>query len=105
MDNIYNLIENTEDVNKKFENEEVLKKIKEDVIKKFAEYQKTMAFMCADAPIEILCLPKQIEKILLSNGLLRVYDLFNCDFSKIKGLGEVRIRELTTQLDKFISML
>ena len=105
MDNIYNLIENADEVNKKLENEEVLKKIKEEVIKKFAEYQKTIAFMCADAPIEILCLSKPIEKALLSHGLLRVYDLFNCDFTKIKGLGEVRIGELTAQLDKFFSML
>ncbi len=105
MDNIYNLIENTDDVNKKLENEEVIKKIKEEVIKKFAEYQKTLAFMCADAPIEILCLPKPIEKILLSNGLLRVYDLFNCDFTKIEGLGEMRIGKLASHLDQFISML
>ncbi len=82
-----------------------MSKIKEEVLKKFSEYRTTIAFMAADAPIGILCLPPPIEKVLLSNGLLRVYDLFNCDFVKVEGLGEARIRNLTTCLDKFFSML
>lgn len=80
-------------------------KLKEMVAKKLAEYQKTISYMSADAPISILCLPKSVETILLRNNLLRVYDLFNRDFSKIEGLNETRVRDLTSSLDKFLSML
>jgi hypothetical protein len=82
-----------------------MQKIKEEVLKKFSEYRTLIQYMATDAPIEILCLPKPIEKILLSNRLFRVYDLFNVDFVEIKGLGEARIRQLTTCLDQFFSML
>lgn len=92
-------------VNAQFERDKELQKIREEVLKKFQEYKKTIAYMAADAPIEILCLPKTIEGILLREGFLRVYDLFNCDFTKIKGFGDARIRDLTACLDKFFSML
>lgn len=80
-------------------------KLKEMVAKKLAEYQKTISYMSADAPISILCLPKSVETVLLRNNLLRVYDLFNRDFSEIEGLNETRVRDLTASLDKFLSML
>jgi hypothetical protein len=89
----------------KFEHDMKMAKIKEEVLKKFAEYRNTISFMAADAPIEILCLPPQIQAALLTHGLLRVYDLFDCDFTKVKGLGVARIRLLATCLDKFFSML
>lgn len=90
---------------KKMEHDLKMQKIKEEVLIKFEEYRKTMSYMAADAPIEILCLPSQILTPLLDHGLLRVYDLFDCDFTKVKGLGIARIRLLTTCLDKFFSML
>lgn len=80
------------------------KKIKEELLKKLEEYRKAMKLMAADAPLGILCLPKVIEKALLDHGCLRVYDLFNLDFTEVKGLGETRIRDLTSRLDQFISM-
>lgn len=80
-------------------------KLREMVAKKLAEYQKTLSYMAADAPISILCLPKSVENILLRNGLLRVYDLFDRDFTEIEGLTEIRIRDLTASLDKFLSMM
>lgn len=82
-----------------------MQKVREEVLKKFSEYRNTLNYMAADAPIEILCLPPAIEKILLSHGCLRVYDLIDMDFVKIKGLGEIRIRHLTACLDQFLSML
>ena len=82
-----------------------LTKIRIEVIKKYEEYNMTMKYLAADAPIGILCLPKAIETILVDNGYLRVYDLFNADFTKIKGFGVVRIRDLTARLDEFFSML
>src|ERR1700722_1364612 len=79
-------------------------KIKEEVLKKFADYQKSIMMMASDAPIGVLNLPKATESILVSNGILRVYDLFSANFVEIKGLGKTRIRDLTTRLDEFISM-
>lgn len=92
-------------VEKHFESELDMKKLREELLKCYSDYQKTISYMVADAPIEALCLPKATENILLSNGLLRVYDLFNMDFTKIKGLGSVRIRDLTSRLEQFFSML
>jgi len=87
------------------ENDEKLQKVREEVIKKMAEYRKTLAYLAADAPIGILCLPKPIENLLLTNGCFRVYDLFDRDFTEIKGFGDARIRDLTARLDEFFSML
>ncbi len=84
------------------ERDQQMAKIKEDVLKSLKDYQKTISYMASDAPISILCLPKKIEKILLDNGLLRIYDLFNVDFVKIKGLSESNIRNLTARLNEFI---
>ena len=85
--------------------QEILKKIRDEVLQRFKEYKTTLNYMAADAPIEILCLPKSIEKCLIDGGHLRIYDLFDVDFTKIKGLGVARIRHLTSCLDKFFSML
>lgn len=100
-----NLLENIENVNNKLEYEQKLKKIREEVLKKFQDYRNTLNYMACDAPIEILCLPIQIQNVLLAHGCLRIYDLFNMDFTKVKGLGISRIRDLTTCLDQFFSML
>ena len=94
-----------ENVNNNFDAELDMQKLKKELRQKFDDYQKTMKYLLADAPIEVLCLPKPIETILLNEGFLRIYDLFNADFVKIKGLGAVRIRHLTTSLDKFFAML
>ncbi len=79
-------------------------KIKEELLKRLEEYRKMMMFMAADAPIGILCLPKVTENALVAHGCLRVYDLLNCDLTEVKGLGEVRIRDLTARLDQFITI-
>lgn len=109
MDDNTNVKENFENVKEnietKFENDLDMAKLKEELRKKFSEYQTTMKFMLADAPIEILCLNPKIEKILTDEGFLRVYDLFNVDLIKVKGLGVVRVKELTARLDQFFSML
>jgi len=90
---------------KLFEYEQEISKIRIEVLKKYEEYNKTMRYLVADAPIETLCLPKAIETILINNGYIRIYDLFDMDFTKIKGLGIVRCRHLTACLDEFFSML
>ena len=103
--NIDTVEESLENGKKDIEYEINLEKIRKEVLKKFDEYKLTMKFLAADAPISILCLPKATENILTSQGLLRIYDLFDIDFVKIKGLGEARIRHLTSCLDQFFSML
>lgn len=82
-----------------------LKKISDEINKRHLAYLKTLKYMAADAPIEILCLSKPIENTLISNGYLRIYDLFDKDFTEIKGFGTVRINELTSRLDQFLSMM
>lgn len=81
-----------------------LQKIKEEVIKKFAEYEQSVKYMAADAPISILCLQKSVENKLIENNILRVYDLFNMDFTKVEWLNANALRHLTTSLNKFLTM-
>lgn len=105
MPDIDNVKNNVDSINKNFESEMDLKRIREQVIKRYDEYRNTLKYLAADAPVEVLCMPKQIENILLSNGFLRVYDLFDMDFTEIKGLGVARSRDLAARLDEFFSML
>lgn len=85
-------------------NDDEIKKINQQLIKSLENYRKSLHFLSADAPIGVLCLSKGTEKALLDSGFDRIYDLFDCDFTKIKGIGKARIGELTASLDKFISM-
>lgn len=85
-------------------NDKDMKKVKKELLKGVKNYHKIMAFMAADAPIGILCLPKDIETILCKEGCLRVYDLLNRDLTKIKGIGKRRIGQLTSRLDQFFAM-
>lgn len=105
MDDKNNLKESFENINTNFESDIDMAKLKDELKRKFQDYQTTMKFMLADAPIEILCLNPKVEAILLNEGFLRVYDLFDIDLIKVKGLGVVRIKELTSRLDQFFSML
>jgi len=105
VDDINNVKEKFENINNNFENDLDMKKLKDELKKRFQEYNTTMRYMLADAPIEILCLPPTLEKILTDQGFLRIYDLFNIDLVKVKGLGAIRSRQLTSSLDKFFCML
>lgn len=105
MSNENKLNENSDAVKDNFEYDLKMKKLKEEISKKFTEYRTTLNFMAADAPIGTLCLSPAIENALLAHGCLRIYDLFDLDFTEVKGLGAIRIRDLTASLDKFFSML
>lgn len=89
----------------KIEDQMQLNKIREEVLKSYSNYRQTISFLAADASIQVLCLPKAIENILISSNFLRIYDLFDADFTKIKGLGVKRCRHLAACLDQFISMM
>ena len=75
-------------------------KYKEDL----KHYRTVLSYMEANVPLQVLCLPVAIEKILFKDGCLRVYDLFSRDFAKIKGLGKKRLDLLTARLDEFLSI-
>lgn len=81
-----------------------IKQINKKFVQSLQNYQKIISYMGGDMPIGVLCLPKAIEKALLNSGFDRVYDLFDCDLTKIKGIGKTRIRDLTASLEQFISM-
>lgn len=90
------------------DNDEILKSEIHNIHKRLLEsiegYRKTISYMYGDAPIGVLCLPKVIESVLISNGCLRVYDLFDRDLTEIKGIGHSRIRDLTSRLDEFLAV-
>ncbi len=99
-----NLTEEPQTVNNNFEYEMKMKIIKEEMGKGLKRYCTTMQYLAADAPISILGLDKAIENALIRHGCLRVYDLFNLDFTKVKGLGNTRIAELTACFNEFLAM-
>ncbi len=84
--------------------EDAAREINKKYIESLQNYKKMMSYMVADVPIQTLCLPKTIEKILLNNGFLRVYELLGIDFTEIKGIGITRARDLASRLEQFISM-
>ncbi len=75
-------------------------RLKEDM----AHYRRTISYLEANVPIQVLCLPKVIEKALINEGCLRVYDLINRDLGKIKGLGSGRLDLLASRLDEFFTV-
>ncbi len=75
--------------------------IHKELLESLQSYRKTLSCMLADAPLEVLCLSTRLQNALVASGCLRVYDLFDRDFTKIKGVGESGIRELTASLEKF----
>lgn len=105
MSEINSLKHNEETVNINFEHDMIASKIREELLKRYTDYRNTIARMSGDAPIQVLCLDKATENILLSNNLSRVNDLFDRDFTEIKGLGITRIGDLTARLDEFFAVL
>lgn len=93
------------EVTNKILTEEILNnKVTEELKKTVTYYKKNLKYMAADAPIEVLCLPKRIENCLNKAGCIRIYDIFDLDLTKIKGLGNIGCRDLTSALDQFLAM-
>jgi len=67
-------------------------------------YRKIMMCLQGDSPIQVLCLPKQLENKLILSGCLRIYDMIDLDFSKIKGIGKIRGAFLRSCLNEFLSI-
>jgi hypothetical protein len=86
----------------KLEEEPDPKKI--DIQKELSHYRHVLAFMGANVPIEVLCLPKAVITILHKNDIIRVYDLIDHSLDGIKGLGEERIDLIRARCDDFFSV-
>ena len=72
--------------------------------KDLEHYKRALTYMGGDAPIEVLCLPKVIENKLKESGFLRIFELFNTDLTKVKGLGVTRRDILTSRLNELFSI-
>lgn len=79
----------------------IQRQINKKISKSLENYNKLLSFMSSDIPLEALCLDKSTMTILSKYGVSRVFDLINLDFTKVKGIGEVRRRYLTSRLDQF----
>ena len=77
---------------------------KPDLKKDFEYYKKVLSYAGANVPIEVLCLPKALEKSLINQDILRVYDLIDRDLAKIEGVGDKRLGLLTSRLDEFFTV-
>lgn len=77
---------------------------KPDLKKDLAHWRKLLAYMGANVPIQVLCLPKAVEKSLISEGILRVYDLIDRDLAEIKGIGVTRAELIASRLDEFFTV-
>jgi hypothetical protein len=73
-------------------------------LEKFKNYRDIVTCLSADVPIECLCLPDKVQKILNKNGFFRVYDLLNLDFTKIEGISKAAVGDLASRLNEFVSM-
>lgn len=81
------------------------KSIQEELLKSASRYARTMRMLSADAPIEVLCLEKKTQKILLQKGYLRVYDLLDVDLAKVEGISPSDACDLTARVGEFLSIL
>jgi len=78
--------------------------INKKLLESLENYNKMLKQSIADVPLGCLCLDEKIEKILFKNGFRRVFDLIDTDFTKIKGLGIIRIGKITASLNQFLSI-
>jgi len=90
-------------VETKLSNDDI-REINKKLVESLQNYRNIVNYMAGDMPIGCLCLLPKYEKALLDHGCLRIYDLFNCDLTKIKGIGKIGVRHLTASLNQFISM-
>ena len=93
------------DDDKKLANEQVTK-INKELFDRMKSYRNTLNVLACDAPISVLCLPPNLESILLKNNLVRVFDLIYGDvnLAEVKGIGEVYGNLLTSRINEFLSI-
>ena len=104
MADIENVNDKNEGVNYNLEKDKEIALLRKEILKSLSDYRDTISFLAADAPIQVLCLPKKVEKILSDGGYVRVVDIFNMDLTKIEGLDAIMIRNLAARLNEFLSV-
>lgn len=77
---------------------------KEKLTEDLKHYRNVLLHLGANVPLGVLCLPPDLEKILLNDGCIRVYDLISRDLAEIKGIGKRRLALLTSRLDEFLTI-
>ena len=77
-----------------------VKKIGKEVLKTVKTYANVLKIMACDMPIESLCLPKELNSILIKAGYLRVYDILDINLTEIKGVGVVRANMISARLQE-----
>ena len=90
-------------------NEKILKQqaIENELRRNVVRYRTAMNILGTNIPIECMCLPNDIEKILIREGYSRIFDLIeflqgNRDLSEIKGIGKARAPIIASRLDEFV---
>ncbi len=76
----------------------------DDLKANLKHYRNIVQYLGCNVPIQVLCLPKRIEKCLLDDGIIRVYDLIGMNLAEIKGIGEVSVGLLASRLDEFFTV-
>lgn len=83
-------------------NEDVNKQLKDELVKNVAHYRNVMHYMGLDVPIQVLCLPKRVENILLRGGYLRLYDIIEAP--RIKGIGKDTLAEVRSRIHELFTV-
>ncbi len=91
------------DKNLKIYQREMLR-IQKGLVESISNYKNSIEESLYDVPIQVLCLPENINKILTRNKLARINDLRRTDLSKIKGLGSKKIGIIQSRLEQFSFM-
>lgn len=91
------------DKNLKIYKREMLR-IQKGLVESISNYKNSIEESLYDVPIQVLCLPENINKILTRNKIARVSDLRRADLSKIKGLGSKKIGIIQFRLEQFSFM-
>lgn len=81
-----------------------MQKISKDFLKCVENYKNCIEKFSLDVPIQVLCLPENIQNILIRNNLFRVIDLTTRDLTKIKGLGSKKLGIIFFRLNEFFPM-
>ncbi len=90
-----------DDDNIQIMNKEIFK-IKQHFLKSLMDYRQYIEHAQLDAPLEVLCLPKNTLSILHREGFTRVSEISSYDLTKIKGLGLVKIAYINSRLQQFL---
>jgi len=90
-------------------NEKILKAqaIENELRRNVVRYRTVMNILGTNIPIECMCLPNDIEKVLIREGYTRIFDLIEFlqgsrDLSEIKGIGKTRAGLIASRLDEFV---